>query len=338
MAQILGHYKKAYPGGSTTSEFFLNDNLGSLRVVLNSSFAMTDRFTYTPWGEVKAYSSDANKYLASFTGKKYDATGLIYFNARYYDAVTGRFVTEDPSRNNLGWYNYCNNDPINMRDSDGKEPQFSEEWWIEQNKHFSNMWNQTREYWQNDPKNRSPDYPNMHLEPYKSDSSTAWAWRNDIIVPKIEQTKEIEAIQESFVFDAMESSDRLSSKIDNIDISSYLNTDISKVAKLNIRDKGKWFMQYLSLMRTALPESINLIDSSSKIPAEILASKGITKEQMAQYLPLVKSELKQGEMDLAKIVDPYLKAAPIVKWWYEMSAGAYFNKEMKKISNEKVSK
>ena len=35
--------------------------------------------------------------VRSLMGKDYDATGLIYFNARYYDPTTGRFLTEDPS-------------------------------------------------------------------------------------------------------------------------------------------------------------------------------------------------------------------------------------------------
>jgi RHS repeat-associated protein len=47
--------------------------------------------------------------------------GLIYFNARYYDPTTGRFLTEDPSRKGVNWYAYCENDPINKTDPDGKD-------------------------------------------------------------------------------------------------------------------------------------------------------------------------------------------------------------------------
>jgi hypothetical protein len=45
--------------------------------------------------------------------------GPIYFNARYYDPITGRFLTEDPSRKGVNWYAYCENDPINRIDPDG---------------------------------------------------------------------------------------------------------------------------------------------------------------------------------------------------------------------------
>jgi RHS repeat-associated protein len=47
--------------------------------------------------------------------------GLIYFNARYYDPVVGRFLTEDPSRQGVNWYAYCENDPVNRTDPTGKQ-------------------------------------------------------------------------------------------------------------------------------------------------------------------------------------------------------------------------
>lgn len=46
--------------------------------------------------------------------------GLIYFNARYYDPLTGRFLTEDPSRKGVNWYAYCENNPVNRIDPSGR--------------------------------------------------------------------------------------------------------------------------------------------------------------------------------------------------------------------------
>jgi uncharacterized protein RhaS with RHS repeats len=46
---------------------------------------------------------------------------LIYFNARYYDPLTGRFLTEDPSRQGVNWYAYCGDNPINRVDMNGKD-------------------------------------------------------------------------------------------------------------------------------------------------------------------------------------------------------------------------
>jgi RHS repeat-associated protein len=45
----------------------------------------------------------------------------IYFNARYYDPVTGRFLTEDPSRKGVNWYAYCENNPVNRTDPTGRQ-------------------------------------------------------------------------------------------------------------------------------------------------------------------------------------------------------------------------
>jgi RHS repeat-associated protein len=45
-----------------------------------------------------------------FTGQKEDGTGLVYMNARYYDPVTGQFVSPDtlvPDATNLFDYNRC---------------------------------------------------------------------------------------------------------------------------------------------------------------------------------------------------------------------------------------
>jgi RHS repeat-associated protein len=48
--------------------------------------------------------------------------GLIYMRARYYDPEVGRFVSEDPGQNEINWFIYTTNNPVNMIDYDGKEP------------------------------------------------------------------------------------------------------------------------------------------------------------------------------------------------------------------------
>jgi RHS repeat-associated protein len=117
--KILAQYKMVYPSTQSTVYFYL-DNLNSRRVVLSTAPAVIDRFRYSAWGvPTQDFGSDP---YGSFTGKDYDATGLIYFNARYYDPTTGRFLTEDPSRKGVNWYAYCENDPINKTDPTGKVP------------------------------------------------------------------------------------------------------------------------------------------------------------------------------------------------------------------------
>ena len=40
--------------------------------------------------------------------------------ARHYDNVTGRFISQDPAKQRENWFTYCNNDPVNMVDPNGK--------------------------------------------------------------------------------------------------------------------------------------------------------------------------------------------------------------------------
>jgi RHS repeat-associated protein len=54
----------------------------------------------------------------SFTGEQHDATGLEYLRARYYDASTGRFLSQDPMPL-LQRYAYANDNPANLVDPSG---------------------------------------------------------------------------------------------------------------------------------------------------------------------------------------------------------------------------
>lgn len=49
--------------------------------------------------------------------------------ARYYEASTGRFVSEDPSRDGANWFAYCQSNPILSVDPDGKRASVGQELW-----------------------------------------------------------------------------------------------------------------------------------------------------------------------------------------------------------------
>ena len=93
----------------------------SRRGVTDGSGTVLAKIDYSTWGLPTVTSSngyDGTKDI-SYTGKEEDATGLYYFNARYYDPSIGRFITEDPARDGINWYTYCGNNPLSYTDPSG---------------------------------------------------------------------------------------------------------------------------------------------------------------------------------------------------------------------------
>jgi RHS repeat-associated protein len=75
--------------------------------------------SYSAYGEKELKPPQTHEFLSSFSGKEYDGTGLIYFNARYYDPKAGRFLSEDPARDGVSWYGYCEGNPLLLIDPSG---------------------------------------------------------------------------------------------------------------------------------------------------------------------------------------------------------------------------
>ena len=81
--------------------YYHTDHLSSTRLVTDSSKNIVAAVTYHPFGE-PSIEEGSEHYL--FTGKEKDSTDLYYYNARYYDGETGRFLTRDS-------YTYLPDDP-----------------------------------------------------------------------------------------------------------------------------------------------------------------------------------------------------------------------------------
>ncbi|MBN2625072.1 MAG: RHS repeat-associated core domain-containing protein [Spirochaetales bacterium] len=66
--------------------------------------------------------------ICSYGMSVYADSRLYYFNARWYDPDTGRFITEDPVKDGLLWYAYANNNPMKFTDPTGLQtlPSFSD--------------------------------------------------------------------------------------------------------------------------------------------------------------------------------------------------------------------
>jgi RHS repeat-associated protein len=78
--------------------YLASDGLGSTVVALNASGTVTASLLYAPYGGVR-YSNGTMPTDYGFTGQRADAaTGLDYYNARYYDPAAGQFASADAVR------------------------------------------------------------------------------------------------------------------------------------------------------------------------------------------------------------------------------------------------
>ena len=121
---------------STTLNYLTGDHLGSTSLAVNASTGDVVQTRYKPWGEVRWTSE--NKTLPTrytFTGQysyisdsATDLTasasfGLMFYNARWYDPMLGRFAQADTVMpggvQGLDRYAYVNNSPVMYTDPTG---------------------------------------------------------------------------------------------------------------------------------------------------------------------------------------------------------------------------
>jgi RHS repeat-associated protein len=113
--------------GAWTVSFYGYDGGGNVRQLTNSAGAVTDEYEYDAYGNsFTKQGTTPNNYL--YRGEQYDTDlGLYYLRARYYNPLTGRFLSRDPEDgkvNNpasLHKYLYAYGDPVNRLDSMGRE-------------------------------------------------------------------------------------------------------------------------------------------------------------------------------------------------------------------------
>jgi len=121
-SQILAQYD----GGSASRYYFLHDRLGSVRQVINSDGVVVKMFTFNPFGET--IEEQGTFYTPwQFTGQYLDSeTGQYYLRARQYSPYISRFTGRDlilgdfENPLTLHKYLYCQNDPINNFDLNGR--------------------------------------------------------------------------------------------------------------------------------------------------------------------------------------------------------------------------
>jgi RHS repeat-associated protein len=124
-------------GGTTVSTagppvkgvyYFHPDHLGSTSYLTDAAGKVVTRMYYTPYGEkVKSASSGSDIFHHKYTGQVDDGdeAGLMYYNARYYDPMIGRFISADSIIPDAGYsqsfnrYMYVAGNPVNFNDPSG---------------------------------------------------------------------------------------------------------------------------------------------------------------------------------------------------------------------------
>lgn len=117
--QILARWR---PGEGVA--FHLTDHLGSVRDIVNSAGVLMNTIDYDSFGNILTQTNPAAGDRYTYTGREWDAAiGLYHYRARWYDAGTGRFLSQDPlgfSAGDVNLYRYVFNQPTGLTDPSGQ--------------------------------------------------------------------------------------------------------------------------------------------------------------------------------------------------------------------------
>ncbi len=120
-----------------TTYFYHADALGSISMISSASGSVIQTNVNDAFGSIQSGNTLSQPY--AFTGREYDAeTGLYYYRARYYDPLSGRFISKDPiglngdnvnlygyvdsvgkPMNETNLYLYTGDNPVNWTDPEG---------------------------------------------------------------------------------------------------------------------------------------------------------------------------------------------------------------------------
>jgi RHS repeat-associated protein len=99
------------------------DVLGSTTLALNANGTVKAVQLFAPLGQAQ-YTDGTMPTSHNFTGQRLDdQTGLLYYNARYYDPASGSFTSADSAQNNtqgMNPYGYVAENPETNTDPTGK--------------------------------------------------------------------------------------------------------------------------------------------------------------------------------------------------------------------------
>jgi RHS repeat-associated protein len=103
----------------------LSDHQGSVRDWVNNTGVIQNHVRYDSFGRITSQSAPTLNPRFAYTGREWDGEiGLYFYRARYYDAIVGRFVGEDPiafTAGDVNLYRYVYNSPVKLIDPMGMQ-------------------------------------------------------------------------------------------------------------------------------------------------------------------------------------------------------------------------
>ena len=116
-----------YRRGASVADarWYVYDGLGSVLGEVDVTGNLTSTKKHDVYGIDRGITGNPTSkhgFVGQLGHTSEDETGLIYMRARYYDTIIGRFISEDPAKDSVNWFNYCRNSPTNLVDKSGKSP------------------------------------------------------------------------------------------------------------------------------------------------------------------------------------------------------------------------
>ncbi|WP_164971527.1 RHS repeat protein [Proteus hauseri] len=105
-----------------------DDGVGNSGLETDGQGQLVSYEEYYPYGGTAIWSSEnaveANYKTIRYSGKEKDATGMYYYGYRYYQPWIGRWLSADPAGtvDGLNLYRMVRNNPVTLRDPDGRAP------------------------------------------------------------------------------------------------------------------------------------------------------------------------------------------------------------------------
>ncbi len=120
----------SYSDSVATVYYFLTDRQGTVHGIADTNGNLVEQYRFDAFGRLEGVFDGSGKSLVQsaignrllFHGREYSwGTGLYFFRARWYDPISGRWLSNDPIgiSGGLNQYVFCANNPVNFVDPTG---------------------------------------------------------------------------------------------------------------------------------------------------------------------------------------------------------------------------